>query len=67
MKILGKKKIDLPVKVLFDMSLKSNSGVNIKVGNKTYNIVLDSDGLFLIKDFVPEFKLTKKEFKKYQK
>ena len=67
MKNLNKKNFDLSDDFLFGSSLRSNSGVNIKVGDKNYNVILENDGSFLIKEFIPDFELTEEEFKKYQR
>lgn len=65
--MLDKKNFDLSDDILFGISLRSISGVNITVGNKNYNMILDNNGSFLIKEFIPEFELTEEEFKKFQK
>ena len=67
MKMLDKKNFDLSDDFLFGISLRSISGVNIKVGDKNYNMVLDNSGSYLIKEFIPEFELTEEEFKKFKK
>tara|TARA_R110002020_G_scaffold138469_7_gene308593 strand:- start:51610 stop:51819 length:210 start_codon:yes stop_codon:yes gene_type:complete len=50
--------------ILFEMSLRSTSGTNIRVDDKLYNVVLNSVGQYIIEEFIPEFELTKEEFEK---
>ena len=50
--------------ILFEMSLRSTSGTNIRVDYKLYNVVLNSVGQYIIEEFIPEFELTKEEFEK---
>ena len=64
MKLINNKNFDLSDDFLFGVSLRSNSGVNVKVGEKYYNMVIDSTGSYLVKEFLLEFELTEEEFKK---
>ncbi len=64
MKLLRKNNFEIPEETLFEFSLKSRPGVNIKVNNKYFNIVSDNKGSNLITEFIPEFELTEEEFYK---
>jgi hypothetical protein len=44
------------------MSIRSVSGCNIKVGDKTFNVYYDSKGEMVFDEFVCDFKLTETEF-----
>lgn len=47
----------------FNFSLRSKTGVKIKVGNKFFNITMDVSEKYNVTEFVPEFELTEDEFK----
>ena len=58
MKILREKPSKALEEQYFEMCLKSNSGCNIKVGEKMYNIFIDSTGKYIYNEFIADFELT---------
>ena len=50
--------------LFFEMCLKSKSGCNIIVEDKSYNVYINSRGEHVVKEFRPDYELTKEEFKK---
>ncbi len=53
--------------LFFEICLKSNSGCNIKVGDKHYNVYVNSFGEYVTTEFRLDYELTEEEFKKFKK
>tara|TARA_R110000803_G_scaffold14441_5_gene40131 strand:+ start:2896 stop:3099 length:204 start_codon:yes stop_codon:yes gene_type:complete len=53
--------------MFFEMCLKSKSGCNIVVGNKYYNVCVNSRGDYVTDEFKLDYELTEDEFKKFKK
>ncbi len=67
MKLLRKIPSETIEDLFFDMCLKSKSGCNIKVGDKHYNVYVNSVGEYVTTEFKLDFELTEKEFQKFKK
>jgi len=51
----------------FDICVKSRSGCNIIVGEKQYNVIIDSTGSYIVSEFKADYELTEEEFKRFNK
>lgn len=51
----------------FEICLKSKPGCNIKVGDKHYNVYVNSVGNYVTTEFKLDYELTEEEFKKFKK
>lgn len=63
MKFLGKSHFKYKAEKLFNMSLNSVSGCNVKVGDKLYNLWFEH-GYVRKKEIRVEFELSEEEFEK---
>jgi len=53
--------------MFFEMCLISKSGCNIVVGDKYYNVCVNSRGEYVTNEFKLDYKLTEDEFKKFKR
>ena len=53
--------------MFFEMCLKSKSGCNIVVGDKYYNVYVNSIGEYVTNEFKLDYELTEEEFQKFKK
>jgi hypothetical protein len=53
--------------MFFEMRLESKSGCNIVVGDKYYNVYVNSTGEYVTNEFKLDYELTEDEFKKFKK
>lgn len=53
--------------MFFEMCLTSKSGCNIVVGDKYYNVYVNSRGEYVTNEFKLDYELTEDEFKKFKK
>ena len=51
----------------FEICLKSKSGCNIQVGDKHYNVYVNSVGNYVTTEFKLDYELTEEGFKKFNK
>jgi hypothetical protein len=52
--------------MFFEMCLKSNSGCNILVGDKSYNVYINNSGEYITTEFKLDYELTEEEFKEFK-
>lgn len=67
MKLLRKIPSESIEDLFFEICLKSRSGCNIKVGDKHYNVYINSFGEYVTTEFRLDYELTEEEFKKFKK
>ncbi len=67
MKLLRKIPSESIEDLFFELCLKSDSGCNIKVGDKHYNVYINSTGEYVTTEFRLDYELTEEEFKKFKK
>ena len=67
MKLLRKIPSESIEDLFFEICLKSKSGCNIKVGDKHYNVYINSFGEYVTTEFRLDYELTEEEFKKFKK
>ena len=53
--------------LFFEICLNSKNGCNIKVGDKNYNVYVNSIGEYVTTEFKLDYELTEEEFKKFNK